>query len=63
MISEKRLVQALNIVSYHKIDSFIQRCKLEVDGDEKFPSEVIKDISFSMLDQDLEQKLYNILRI
>lgn len=66
MRSYKELERALNQMGYHKTDAFIKRCKLESYGSvhaDLVASEVIREVSYSMLDRDLEAELFNRLGI
>lgn len=57
MTKESELRKALSDMKYHKTENFIHRCKIEVDGESEFPSNVIWDIAFSMLDKEMEDEL------
>lgn len=69
MINKRQLERALYKIGYHietsieKVDLFISRCQIEVDGTGEFPVEVIKDVAYSMLDINLEKELFKTLKI
>lgn len=63
MINKNQLEATLNRMGYHKTTVFVNRCIVESDGEITFTADVIKEMSFAMLDRDYEQKLFKELGI